>query len=311
MTKAKKIKVAILMGGISNEREVSLSTGKTAAQYMDKDKFIINLYDTKKDLSKLFLDISKNKIDICFIALHGKGGEDGSVQGMLELLNVPYTGPGIMSSAVSINKIISKKLFIQNKILTPKFIITEDKKIDPKEIKNKIGLPCVIKPSASGSSVGVFIIRKEADIKKGVKGAFKHGNKIIIEEYIKGKEITVGVLGNKNPRAMPIVEIIPKTKFFDYKAKYNAKFCNEIAPARISAKATKKAQRLALQVYKLLECKGFSRIDMILKGEKLYVLENNTIPGLTPTSLFPKAAKANNISFSELLEKIINFGLEK
>jgi len=305
------IKVAILMGGISNEREVSLSTGKTVAKYLDSSKFDSKFYDTKKDLPKLFFDISKKKIDICFIALHGKGGEDGSIQGILELLGVAYTGPGIMASAVSMDKIISKRLFVQEKILTPKFIVLEDKKIDFKQIKAKIGLPCVIKPSNSGSSVGVSIIKKEKEIKKGVETALKEDDKVIIEEYIKGKEITVGVLGNKNPRALSIVEIIPKTKFFDYQAKYNSKFCEEIAPARIPVKITKNAQALALKVYKLLDCKGFSRIDMILKGEKIYVLENNTIPGLTPNSLLPKSAKASNISFSEMLEKIINLGLEK
>ena len=305
------IKVAILMGGISNEREVSLSTGKTVAKYLDSSKFDSKLYDTKKDLLKLFSDISKNKIDVCFIALHGKGGEDGSIQGILELLGVAYTGPGIMASAISMDKIISKRLFMQEKILTPKFVVIKNKKIDFKQIRDKIGLPCVIKPSNSGSSVGVSIIKKEKEIKKGIKMALKENDKVIIEEYIQGKEITVGVLGNKTPRALSIVEIIPKTKFFDYQAKYNPKFCDEIAPARISVDLTKKAQELALKVYKLLDCKGFSRIDMILKGKKIYVLENNTIPGLTPNSLLPKAAKADNISFSKLLEKIINFGLEK
>ena len=306
----KKIKVAILMGGVSNEREVSLSTGKTVAQYMNLNKFIVSLYDTKKDLPKLFFDISKNKIDICFIALHGKGGEDGSIQGMLELLNVPYTGPGIMASAVSMDKITSKRLFMQEKILTPKFIIVGNQKINSKEIINKVGLPCVTKPSNSGSSVGISIIKNKKDIKRGIKKAWKEDNKVIIEEYIKGKEITVGVLGNEDIRALPIVENIPKTKFFDFQAKYDAKFCEEISPARIPAKITKKAQELALKVYKLLDCKGFSRIDMILKKDKIYVLENNTIPGLTPNSLLPKAAKADNISFSKLLEKIINFGLK-
>lgn len=305
------IKVAILMGGISNEREVSLSTGKTVAKYLDSSKFDPKFYDTKKDLLKLFSDISKNKIDVCFIALHGKGGEDGSIQGILELLGVAYTGPGIMASAISMDKIISKRLFMQEKILTPRFIVVKDKKIDFKQIRDKIGLPYVIKPSNSGSSVGVSIIKKEKEIKKGIKMALKEDDKVIIEEYIQGKEITVGVLGNKTPRALSIVEIIPKTKFFDYQAKYNPKFCDEIAPARISVDLTKKAQELALKVYKLLDCKGFSRIDMILKGKKIYVLENNTIPGLTPNSLLPKAAKADNISFSKLLEKIINFGLEK
>jgi len=215
------IKVAILMGGISNEREVSLSTGKTVAKHLDSNKFDPKFYDTKKDLLKLFSDISKKKIDICFIALHGKGGEDGSIQGILELLGVAYTGPGIMASAVSMDKIISKRLFIQERILTPKFIVIEGEKINFKEIKDKIGLPCVIKPSNSGSSVGVSIIKKEKEIKKGIETALKEDDKVIIEEYIRGKEITVGVLGNKNPKALSVVEIVPKTKFFDYQAKYN------------------------------------------------------------------------------------------
>jgi len=311
MTKKKKIKVAILMGGISNEREVSLSTGKTVAKYLDLDKFIPKLYDTKKDLPKLFSDIFKKKIDICFIALHGKGGEDGSIQGLLEILGVPYAGSGIMASAVGMDKIISKKLFLQEKILTPKFIVVEDQKIDFKQIEDKIGLPCVIKPSNSGSSVGVSIIKDKKEIKKGIQMALKEDDKVIIEEYIKGKEITVGVLGNKNLKALSIVEIVPKTKFFDYQAKYNPKFCDEIAPARISAKMTAQAQKLALEVYKLLNCQGFGRVDMMIKADKIYILEINTIPGLTPNSLLPKSAKASNISFPKLLEKIINLGLEK
>jgi len=305
------IKVAILMGGISNEREVSLSTGKTVAKYLDPRKFDSRLYDTKKDLPKLFFDIFKKKIDICFIALHGKGGEDGSIQGLLEILGVSYAGSGIMASAVGMDKIISKKLFLQEKILTPKFMVVENKEIDFKQIKDKIGLPCVIKPSNSGSSVGVSIIKNKREIKKGIQMAMKEGDKVIIEEYIQGKEITVGVLGNKDLKALSIVEIIPKTKFFDYQAKYNPKFCDEIAPARISAKMTAQAQKLALKVYKLLNCKGFGRVDMMIKADKIYVLEINTIPGLTPNSLLPKSAKASNISFSKLLEKIINFGLEK
>ena len=311
MTKKTKIKVAILMGGISNEREVSLSTGKTVAKYLDPHKFDSKLYDTKKDLARLFSDISKKKIDICFIALHGKGGEDGSIQGLLEILGVPYAGSGIMASAVGMDKIISKKLFLQEKILTPKFIIAENQKMDFKQIKDKIGLPCVIKPSNSGSSVGVSIIRNKKEIKKGIQMAMKEGDKVIIEEYIKGKEITVGVLGNKDLKALSIVEIISKTKFFDYQAKYDPKFCDEITPARISAKMTAQAQKLALEVYKLLNCQGFGRVDMMIKADKIYVLEINTIPGLTPNSLLPKSAKASNISFSKLLEKIINFGLEK
>ena len=316
----KKIKVAILMGGISNERAVSLSTGRTVAKYLDPAKFSFRIYDTKKDFPKLFYDVSRKKIDVCFIALHGQGGEDGSVQGMLELLEIPYTGPGIMASAIGMNKIISKKLFEKEKILTPRFIVFQADEIKLKgktwnnilkKIKNKIGLSCVVKPSSCGSSVGVTIAKSEREIKKGIIAALREDNRIIIDKYIKGKEITVGVLGNKEPKALPVVEIVPKKKFFDYQAKYNPKFCDEIVPARILAKITKKAQRIAQKVYQLIDCKGFSRVDMILKGEEIYTLEINTIPGLTPNSLLPKAAREAGISFSKLLEEIIKFALEK
>lgn len=316
MISNKKIRVAILMGGISNERAVSLSTGKTAAEYLDPAKFSFRTYDTKKDLPKLFYDVTRKKIDVCFIALHGRGGEDGSIQGMLELLKVPYTGPGIMASAIGMNKIVSKKLFQKEKILTPKFIFFDEENIkrNPndvfKKIKKEIGLPCVVKPATSGSSVGVSIVKKENEIKKGIESALREDNRIIVEKYIKGKEITVGILGNKEPRVLPVIEIVPKKNFFDYQAKYNPKFSDEIVPARIPAKITKKAQRIAGKVYQLIECRGFSRVDMILQGEKIYVLEINTIPGLTPNSLLPKAARAAGISFSKLLEKIIKFALE-
>ena len=308
------------MGGISNERAVSLSTGRTVAKYLDSAKFSFRTYDTKKDLPKLFYDASRKKIDVCFIALHGQGGEDGSVQGMLELLEIPYTGPGIMASAIGMNKIISKKLFEKEKILTPKFIVFQADEIKLKgktwnnilkKIKKKIGLSCVVKPSSCGSSVGVTIAKSEREIKKGIMAALREDNRIIIDKYIKGKEITVGVLGNKEPKALPVVEIVPKKKFFDYQAKYNPKFCDEIVPARIPVKITKKAQRIAQKAYQLIDCKGFSRVDMILKGEKIYTLEINTIPGLTPNSLLPKAAREAGISFSKLLEEIIKFALEK
>lgn len=308
------------MGGISNERAVSLSTGRTVAKYLDSAKFSSRTYDTKKDLSKLFNDVSRKKIDVCFIALHGRGGEDGSVQGMLELLGISYTGSEIMASAIGINKIVSKKLFEKEKILTPKFIVFQSDEIKLggktwnnilKKIKKKIGLPCVIKPAECGSSVGVTIVKNEKEIKKGIKTALKEGQRIIIEKYINGKEITVGILGNKKPKALPVVEIVPKKKFFDYQAKYNPKFCDEIVPARIPAKIAKKAQRITQKVYKLIGCKGFSRVDMILKGEEIYTLEINTIPGLTPNSLLPKAALEADMSFSKLLEEIIKFALEK
>jgi D-alanine-D-alanine ligase len=307
------------MGGNSNEREVSLSTGQTAAQYFDRKKFNVLTYDTKNELVKLLKDIREKKIDVCFIALHGKGGEDGSIQGLLEIFEIPYTGSGIMASALAMNKVFTKRLLSQAGIINPPAIIFSKDAVSLKEkdcqdilkkIKNKLGQACVIKPSDSGSSVGVTIARNDHLIIKGIKKAFKEDKKIIVEKYIKGKELTVGVLGNKDIQVLPVVEILPKKEFFDYQAKYNPKYCQEIAPARIPEDVSKKAQELAKSVYRLLGCRGFARIDMIWAKEKIYVLEANTIPGLTPASLLPKAAQAADITFSELLTKIVNFALE-
>jgi len=298
----KKLKIAVLMGGNSSEREVSLSSGKQVLENLNKEKFDVFAYDTKADLEKLFLDIKAKKIDVCFIALHGKGGEDGAIQGMLDVLNIPYTGCGVLASAVGMDKNIFKMLLNANSIITP-----NDLQV------GALTFPCVIKPSKSGSSVGVSIIESQAEFALAFGKAQKASEgEVMIEELIKGREITVGVLGNKELQVLPVVEICPKNKFFDYQAKYDADFCTEIVPAKIPSSAKDKAQVIALNIYRLLGCRGFSRIDMILKDSgELVVLEINTIPGLTPNSLLPKAAKAAGISFALLLEKVINLAQEK
>ncbi len=297
-----KIRVAVLAGGISNEREVSLSTGKQVMDNLDKEKFDAIFYDTKTDLAKLFADANNKQIDVAFIALHGKGGEDGSVQSILEMLKVPYIGSGILASAIGMDKIMSRKLFQGAGILVPKAFN-----------ESNVCFPCVVKPSSGGSSIGISIVENQDGLgfKQAIATAKQHDNNVLIEEYVLGTEITVGVLGNKKLKALPVVEIVPKTKFFDYKAKYDANFCEEIVPARISKDITEKAQELAKKVYRVIGCEGFGRVDIIVKDGQLYVLEINTIPGLTSNSLLPKAARAGGISFSKLLEKIINLGLSQ
>jgi len=296
-----KIKVAVLGGGISNERDISLSTAKQVLDNLNKEKFVPLFYDTKTDLKNFFNDAYNKNIDVCFIALHGRGGEDGSIQGMLELLDIPYIGSGILSSAIGMNKILSKRIFEAHKIKTPAIL----------RLKSNV-FPCIVKPSNGGSSVGISIARNAKELWDAIGIALKQDNQVLIEEYIEGVEITVGILGNKNLQALPVVEIRPKNKFFDFQAKYDSNFCEEIVPAEISEQTAREAQELAKKVYKILGCKGFGRIDMILKNRvEPYVLEINTIPGLTPNSLLPKAASAAGIAFPTLLEKIINFALEK
>lgn len=305
----KKIRLALLYGGISNEREVSLNTGKMIARALDKKKYKVIFYDTAHDLKKLVEDISKYKIDIAFIALHGLFGEDGTVQGLLELFKVPYIGSGVLGSAISMNKEIAKQLYQMNRIPTPEFIVLnkKNKNIHKNKIIKKFNLPCVVKPVESGSSIGIGIPQTKQEFKKACNLAFKFDSKIMIERFIKGREITGAVIGNDVLQALPIIEIIPKvSNFFNYEAKYTSGASEEVCPAKISKKITKQAQDLAIRAHRALKCRGMSRTDMILdrKG-KLYVLETNTIPGMTKTSLLPQAAKEAGIAFPKLLDKLI------
>ena len=294
-----KLKIALVLGGTSNEREVSLKTGKQIEKNLDRRKYEIKIYDTKSQLAELFFDCQNKKNDLCFLALHGRGGEDGSIQGMLDLLNIPYTGSGTMSSALCINKIMSKNVLCNYPEISLAKGFSQEGNTE---------YPCVVKPNISGSSVGITIVRNESQLKSAISNALKHDRQIIIEEYIDGVEITVPILGEE---PLPIIEICPKNSFFDYEAKYTKGRCNEIVPARITDEQTKTAQALALKIHRVLGCSGITRTDFILKNNKLYFLEINTIPGMTEISLCPKSAKTAGINFPDLLDKIINLALNK
>ncbi|OGD66670.1 hypothetical protein A3F08_03350 [Candidatus Berkelbacteria bacterium RIFCSPHIGHO2_12_FULL_36_9] len=311
----RKIRLAILIGGISSERDISLISGKEVVKALDKKKYEIKIYDPKSDLIKLAKD--RKEIDVVFPVLHGFGGEDGTIQGYLELLKLPYVGSGVLSSALAMDKKMSKVIYKNNGLLTPKTIILSRPDIEKnlsgvlQNIRKTIGLPCVVKANNHGSSIGVYIVKNEKDLKKAINDAFKLDNEVLVEEYIKGIEVTGAVLGNQNPKALPIVEIIPpEGKFFDREVKYSGA-TQEIVPARLSEELTKQVQDVAVKAHLMLGCRGFSRTDMIIKKPKIYVLETNTIPGLTSESLFPKAAKVTGISLTNLLEKLIVLSLEK
>lgn len=337
----KKKRVIVLMGGRSTEHEVSLVSGREVVRYLDKKKYEILpvviskdgrqwqlkspeqilLYspgwdskNDKKDLipggQTLRAETFARKADVVFIAMHGPYGEDGTVQGMLELAGIPYTGAGVLTSALGMDKIMFKKIMESEKIPIPKYL-TVNKDTSPSLILAKFGLPLVVKPSSQGSSVGVSIVREKKDLKNALDLALKFGQKAIIEEYLKGVEITCGIIGNKQPTALPIVEIVPGNEFFDYEAKYVAGKSKEIIPARISKGLTKKVQKIAVWVYQAIGCRGFGRVDMIIYRGNPYVLEINTIPGLTPNSLLPKEAAAMGISYSKLLDRIIELATEE
>lgn len=335
----KKIKVIVLMGGRSPEHEVSLVSGKEVVKHLNPEKYealpvVISkdgqnwqLKNKEEFLLKSSSDINQAKdlvptlrrleptrinknADLVFIAMHGPFGEDGTIQGLFETAGFPYTGAGVLASAIGMNKPIFKKIMESEGISIPKYIIFgKGDKIG--KIVKKFKFPLVIKPSNQGSSVGVSIVKDKNNLVSALETAFKFGNNIIVEEYIKGVEVTCGVLGNKDLTALPVVEIVPKNEFFDYEAKYVSGKSDEIVPARISAELTKVAQDTAIKVYRAIGCRGFGRVDMIISKGRPYVLEINTIPGLTPNSLLPKEAAAAGMTYPQLIEKIIQFALDK
>lgn len=299
----KKIRVMVFMGGKSDEHEVSLASGKQVIANLDPKKFEITpiIIDKNTDQNLPQLLNLEEKPDVVFLALHGKYGEDGRIQGMLDMLGLPYTGCGCLASAIGMDKIIFKKIIEQENIPTAKWQVYK------KGIKIKT--PCVVKPSNNGSSVGVSIVKNRKDLDKAIRLARKSGSSILVEEYIKGTEISCAVIGNKKPTALPVIEIVPKKEFFDYEAKYTDGKSEEICPAKLSKEITKKIQETAIKVFQSIQCRGYARIDMIIKNNIPYVLEINTLPGLTPNSLLPKEAKAAGISYPKLLEKIIDLAL--
>jgi D-alanine-D-alanine ligase len=307
----KKLTIALLSGGISSEREVSISSGDQVYEALDHNKYNVIRYDPKTDLPQLVADATK--IDAALIILHGPYGEDGTVQGLLDLLEIPYQGSGVLGSAIGMNKLASKHLYEKSGLLVPPYIVIGKKdSLDADACVQRLGLPLVVKPVGSGSSVGISIVKSKDLLKEAVDKAFGQDSMVLIEAHIDGIELTGGVIGNDQLEALPIIEIIPSESFdfFDYEAKYTAGATNEICPARINDMMTQKAQEIAKTAHKALFCKGYSRTDIILKDQDMYVLETNTIPGMTATSLLPLAAGEAGIPFSQLLDRLIELSIE-
>ena len=298
------LKILILAGGYSNEREISLITAKSVIEELKKSR-IYKLFLTEPD-GNFVKKLRKFKPDLVLNLLHGRYGEDGYIQSILESEKVKYTHSGVLSSSLAIDKEISKKLFVKNKILTPRYIkFTFKSNLNLKTLINKISkklkFPVVLKPINEGSSVGVYISNKKNFIKNLLR--LEKFKEILIEKYIPGREIQAAILGNKK---LGIIELIPKRKFYDYKAKYSASAKTEhIIPVKMSVKNFNKINSIAMKAHKLLKCRGVSRSDFRFYNDKFYLLELNTQPGMTALSLVPEIAKYNNISFIQLIEKII------
>lgn len=302
----KKIKVAVLMGGNSPEHDISLISGSEVTDNLNRSKYEVAEYIVGRYENPNLDFFKRIDADVVFIAMHGHYGEDGTVQKFLDRAGLKYTGSSPEASALGMNKVRSRILIKKAKVTVPKYVVVK-KGGHANKIWKRLKPPVFIKPNFQGSSVGASKVKSSSGLKSALKLAFKFSNQAIVEEFLEGIEITCAILGNKTPKALPLVEIVPKKEFFDYEAKYDAKLTDEIVPARISKKLTKEAQATAIKAYKALGCRGFARVDMIIKNNNIYVLEVNTIPGLTPVSLFPKAANAAGISYSGLLDKLIAF----
>lgn len=331
----KNLKVLLLLGGTSPEREVSKSTGKSVYQAMQNlgydvvvldpayginQPFDVNDYFSEKDFSEVsnenYLDainlISPAEIDVAFLALHGKYGEDGTIQSLLELKGIKYTGSKVLSSALAMDKIMSKILFEEYKVPTPKWFHFKKNEFTEKEINKliikKFGYPVVIKPNDQGSTVGLTICKSSDQLDKAIHNAFEFSDRILVEEFIPGRELTVAVLENS---ALPVLEIKPKHGIYDYECKYTAGMSEYIVPAEIPDEISISLQKIAVQAYDSLRCEVYARVDFRLSNQnEPFVLEVNTLPGMTSLSLVPKMAKAVGIDFEQLVEKIITLSLK-
>jgi D-alanine-D-alanine ligase len=289
----KEQRIGVLMGGSSSEREISLKSGKAVLQGLKRCGYNVTAIDVGNDLAG---KLKRQRIGAAFIALHGRWGEDGSVQGLLEIVGIPYTGSGVLGSAMAMDKVVMKMIFESTGIPTPAYtmVVEGDKFHFP--------LPFVVKPANEGSTIGISIVRKQKEIGPAIKNARRYDRKVMVERYIEGDEITVGIV---NGEALPVVQVKPASGFYDFEAKYTKGMTEYIVPAKISKTMAKKAAAIALAVYEVFELSGCARIDMLIDDDVPKVIDINTSPGMTETSLVPKAWSHLGKTFDELVETIL------
>ena len=291
--------IAVLQGGMSAEREVSLRTGAAAASALMARGYRIVSIDADRDLPRRLID---EKIDIAFICLHGRNGEDGRVQGLLELLQIPYTGSGVLASSLMIDKVATKEALLYHRFVTPDFRVIRRGESVEAFVATVVNGPKVVKPSREGSTIGISVAHNQDALRAGLEQAMALDRTVVVEEFVDGAELTVSVL---NGRALPIIQIVPRGGFYDYRAKYTAGQTEYLLPAPIADDLTSEIQSVSEQIYRALGCRGAVRVDYMLKEKSFYCLEVNTIPGMTETSLLPKAAQAAGLTFGDLVEQIL------
>jgi D-alanine-D-alanine ligase len=353
----KKIRVGVLTGGASAERDISLATGAQIARSLPADRYEVVLLDPLafmvrnpaltdaqreqakaliagggrldpahelpkgleneiRSASKALVPATRGiseagaPVDVVLIALHGTWGEDGRIQGLLDTLGVPYTGSGVLASALAMDKVAAKTMLTAAGLEVPRGVVVTAATGADLERASAVGLPAFVKPVGGGSSVGASLVRRPADLGPAIADALRFDDRALIEEYLVGRELTVAVIGNDDLTPLPVIEIVTKREFFDYKAKYDAGESEEIVPARIPDDVRRRAQEAAVTAHQALGCRGMSRTDFVWSDERIVTLEVNTIPGMTANSLLPKAAKAAGIEFGELLARLVAWALE-
>jgi D-alanine-D-alanine ligase len=307
MNSLKDKKICVLMGGRSGEREVSLRSGKKVFDSLKNQGFNVISMDLEDDLVSR---LKQEKIDVVYNILHGRFGEDGTVQGLLEMAKIPYSGSKVLASALAMNKLASKRVFDAVGIPTPRYLevdASSNLKKEAKRIAKNFPLPLVLKPTSEGSSLGVTLIKQKEDIERVLEKSIAEFKDVFVEEYIKGREVTVGVLGrNSDVMALPILELVSKNEFYDFEAKYTEGMTEFVLPARLSKSLTSKTQEIGLNAHRALGCYGVSRVDIIIGPDNVpYVHDVNTIPGMTDRSDLPAEAAHAGISFDELVVKIL------
>ncbi len=299
-------KIGVLMGGRSNEREISLRSGRAVLAALTRRGYRATAVDPQNPDTGWIDRLRSEGIGIAFLALHGPGGEDGTIQGLLETLRIPYTGSGVLASAAAMDKVVTKKLIAFHAVPSPRFRIVRRGEA---EIPEGLSCPVVVKPPCEGSTIGVTIVRDPAAFAPALETAFRYGDSALVEEYIEGRELTVGVLDGK---ALPVIEMVPKEGFYDYRAKYTSGMTEYLLPAPIAPQVSREVQACAVEVHNILGCAGATRVDLRLDPkDRPFVLEINTTPGMTETSLLPKAAAQEGIDYDTLVERILRSALER
>ncbi len=305
-TELKNKKIAVLMGGLSAEREISLKTGQAVISALLENGCDAVAIDAGHDLPVQLREVGT---DVAFICLHGRYGEDGTVQGLLEMMQIPYTGSGVMSSSMVMDKVITKQILLYHEISTPGFVAYRSGDDRNELFKRCRHFPLVVKPAREGSTIGISIAHDRAELEAGLAEALKHDDLVLIEDYIQGDEITVSILNNES---LPIIQIVPKSGFYDYESKYTPGHTEYLLPAPLEAVLYNRLQETSVAACKALACRGAARVDFMVREREFFCLEVNTIPGMTATSLLPKAAAEAGITFNELVMQILqDAGLNK